>query len=98
VFIYRKVLAYSWCWASDGRLAVPPAQIGQELIDCFEEHLLAFPEFAFGDKNILPLRPDQDVGLALKVERFSGGLSLEHPVQLDEEVRTQPAVWVQSAV
>lgn len=67
----------------NGGLRVPPAQIGEQLVYRFKEGFLALPEFAFGDENIFPVFPNEDVGFAIKIKRLARRVPLISTVELD---------------
>jgi hypothetical protein len=58
------------------RFSIPPAGIAQQLIDRFRYRFRPFPEFAFGDENVLPFGPYEYVRLAFKIEGFARRLPL----------------------
>ena len=68
---------------------VAPAEVGEELVDRFRECFFSFPEFAFADEDVASVRFDEDVGFPFVVESLASGLSLEVPVELDEEMGAQ---------
>ena len=71
------------------RFGVPPGRIAEELVDRFPVALRSIPEFAFGDEDVAPVLPEQDVGLAARVERLARSPAFEVAVELDEEMVTQ---------
>jgi hypothetical protein len=54
----------------DRQLCVPPAGVAEELVDGLAEALGAGPELTLADEQVAPFVADQDVRLALLVERL----------------------------
>lgn len=49
-------------------LSIPPAQIPKQLVDRLCERLRTAPKLTFGDEDVAPFDPDEDVGLAGEVK------------------------------
>lgn len=72
-FVSRQ-LRYERSWSSVASIAFSPFQ-----------NL----KLTFGDENVLSLHPDQDVCLALKIERLPRSVAAEGTIELHEEVTAQ---------
>jgi hypothetical protein len=62
----------------------------------FVERLFSLPEFALPNKDILPFDPNQDIRLALKIERLACRLAFVNAVKLYQEMPTQLLLWQES--
>jgi hypothetical protein len=67
----------------DGRLGVSPEEVPQQLVDWLGQLGWTSPKLAFGNKNIPPIRTDENVCLTLIVERLTGSAALVVAVQRD---------------